>query len=201
MQDVVRQSLLLLCCCLHLQVVATLGPSAVALASHTQQLTQRLLVDEYSFSYSTGSYTLAAASVELATYLHSKGLNIALVPDVKAAAAAATAFWAAVASGKEDEEALECVALPNSVAVALGLRSAQSSSNVLMVAPTAFGFNEDAAQDNSFMHAAEKPRKGSQVTEEVSAPGCWCIKPAAVESRSRSASDIDNFKIWGWEAA
>jgi hypothetical protein len=153
------------------QVVATLGPAAVALASHTQHPSQRLLADEYSFNSSTSSYTLTTASVELATYLHSKGLKIALVPDVKAAAAAATAYWAAVASGKEDEDALACVKLPNSVAVALGLRSAQSSSSVLMVAPTAFGFNEEAAQDNSFMQAAQKPEKGSLLTEEVSMLG------------------------------
>jgi hypothetical protein len=140
----------------------------VALASHTQQPSQRLLVDEYSFNSSTSSYALTTASAELATYLHNKGLKIALVPDVKAAAVAAAAFWEAVASGKEDEEALACVRLPNSVAVALGLRSAQSSSSVLMVAPTAFGFNEEAAEDNSFMQAAQKPEKGSKLTEEVS---------------------------------
>ncbi|KAF6262116.1 Amidinotransferase [Scenedesmus sp. NREL 46B-D3] len=51
----------------------------------------------------------------------------------------------------------------------MGLRSAQSSNSVLMVAPTAFGFNEEAAQDNSFMHAAEKPQKDSFLTEEVCA--------------------------------
>lgn len=28
----------------------------------------------------------------------------------------------------------------------------QSTNEVLMVAPTAFGFNEEAAQDNTFMH-------------------------------------------------
>lgn len=151
----------------HVQVVATLGPAAVALASHTQQPAQRLLVDEYALDSSTSSYTLHSAAVELTTYLHNKGLRIALVPDVKSAATAATAFWAAVASGRQPDEALECVHLPNSVAVAMGLRSAQSSNSVLMVAPTAFGFNEEAAQDNSFMHAAEKPQKDSFLTEEV----------------------------------
>lgn len=43
----------------------------------------------------------------------------------------------------------------------------QSTNEVLMVAPTAFGFNEQAAQDNSFMHAAAKPGEGSGLTREV----------------------------------
>ena len=30
----------------------------------------------------------------------------------------------------------------------------QSTNEVLMVAPTAFGFNSEAAQDNSFMHSS-----------------------------------------------
>lgn len=36
-----------------------------------------------------------------------------------------------------------------------------------MVAPTAFGFNEQAAQDNSFMHAAAKPGEGTELTRAV----------------------------------
>ncbi len=36
-----------------------------------------------------------------------------------------------------------------------------------MVAPTAFGFNEQAAQDNSFMHAAAKPGEGNELTRQV----------------------------------
>lgn len=34
----------------------------------------------------------------------------------------------------------------------MGVR--QSTNHVLMVAPTAFGFNDQAAQDNHFMHAS-----------------------------------------------
>ncbi len=36
-----------------------------------------------------------------------------------------------------------------------------------MVAPTAFGFNEQAAQDNSFMHSAAKPGEGTELTRAV----------------------------------
>lgn len=57
--------------------------------------------------------------------------------------------------------------LPNSVAAAARLRSRQSTNHVLMVAPTAFGFNEQAAQDNSFMQADAKPQKGSDLTRRV----------------------------------
>uniref|UniRef100_A0A383VAN1 Amidinotransferase n=1 Tax=Tetradesmus obliquus TaxID=3088 RepID=A0A383VAN1_TETOB len=149
------------------EVVAVLGPGAVALASHTQRPAQRFVVDQYALNSSTGCWTLRSTSAELATYLHNKGLKIALVPDVKAAAAAATAFWTASASGQAAEEVLEAVKLPNSVAVAMGLRSAQSTNSVLMVPPTAFGFNEQAAQDNSFMTAAEQPQKDSSLTAEV----------------------------------
>lgn len=77
---------------------------------------------------------------------------MALVPDVSAAAAALTGG----APG-----------LPNSVASATQLRSMQSTNHVLMVAPTAFGFNEQAAQDNSFMQAAAKPEEGSDLTQKV----------------------------------
>lgn len=42
----------------------------------------------------------------------------------------------------------------NSAAAALAALGARQSSNeVLMVAPTAFQFNEEAAQDNYFMHS------------------------------------------------
>lgn len=36
-----------------------------------------------------------------------------------------------------------------------------------MVSPTAFGFNEQAAQDNSFMHVASAPGAGSELTRTV----------------------------------
>jgi hypothetical protein len=55
------------------------------------------------------------------------------------------------------------------VSSALSLRSMQSTNHVLMVAPTAFGFNEQAAQDNSFMSAAATPGAGSSLTARVCA--------------------------------
>jgi hypothetical protein len=139
-----------------MQVLAPLGTSAVALAAHTQQPAQRLLVDEYTRS-SGGSFSLQTPATELATYLNRRSMRVALVPDVP------QAFAAAATAGRPETG----TTLPNSIAGVTKLRSMQSTNNVLMVAPTAFGFNEQAAQDNSFMHAAEKPQESSNLTAKV----------------------------------
>lgn len=55
----------------------------------------------------------------------------------------------------------------NSARAAASRGPQQSTNEVLMVAPTAFGFNEEAAQDNSFMHSAASPEQGSDVTRTV----------------------------------
>lgn len=125
----------------------------MALAAQTQDTAQRMLVDEY-YRSGTNSYVLAQPATELAAYLHKRALRVALVPDVSAAAAAAAAK-----SGDG--------VTANSVAGATKLRSLQSTNHVLMVAPTAFGFNEQAALDNSFMHTAQKPGEGSNLTAQV----------------------------------
>lgn len=135
---------------MHHQVIAPLGPGAVALAASSQDPARRLLVDEYSQDGS-GGYILSRPATELTAYLAACLQHCALVPDVSAAAAAAAA------AGR----------VPNSVAAATGLRSMQSSNSVLMVAPTAFGFNEQAAADNSFMHVADAPQEGSGLTATV----------------------------------
>ena len=47
---------------------------------------------------------------------------------------------------------------------------AQSTNEVLMVAPTAFGFNAAAAEDNAFMHSdagGADARQGSTLTRQV----------------------------------
>jgi hypothetical protein len=46
----------------------------------------------------------------------------------------------------------------------------QCTNEVLMIAPTAFGFNDQTAQDNSFMHASREGGStdaGSDVTQHV----------------------------------
>jgi hypothetical protein len=115
-----------------------------------------VLVDEYARSKG-GSFTLQTPATELATYLNRRSMRVALVPDV------AEAFAAAATAGRPEMR----TTLPNSVAAATKYRSMQSTNNVLMVAPTAFGFNEQAAQDNSFMHAADKPQEHSSLTAKV----------------------------------
>lgn len=42
-----------------------------------------------------------------------------------------------------------------------------SCMQVLMVAPTAFGFNEQTAQDNHFMHAAGAAAEGDALVDTV----------------------------------
>ena len=81
--------------------------------------------------------------------LKREGLRVAHVPDVRAAQQAAYNSARSAASG--------------------GPR--QSTNEVLMVAPTAFGFNAQAAQDNSFMHSSVSSQQaanpGSSVTDAV----------------------------------
>ena len=75
-------------------------------------------------------------------------MHVRQVPDVRAAAAA-------LASA--DAEA----------AAAAGVPIKQSTNEVLMVAPTAFVFNQEAAQDNSFMNSATGQRMDEPVTRTV----------------------------------
>lgn len=114
-------------------LLAPLGGHSMALAAATQEPAGRVVVDEYERSSPSSPFSLRAVSTELAAYLKRAGVRTALVPDV-AAAAAAAAPSAAVAAAR-----------------AGGV--AQSTNRCLMVAPTAFVFNEQAAQDNSFMHS------------------------------------------------
>ncbi|KAK9797387.1 hypothetical protein WJX73_009806 [Symbiochloris irregularis] len=81
-----------------------------------------------------GSYALRQTATELFRLLKREGVRVAFVPDIVGA---------------------EAVGSYNSAhAAASGTGVRQSSNHVLMVAPTAFGFNDQAAQDNHFMHAS-----------------------------------------------
>ena len=101
-----------------------------------------------------GGWRLSRIATRAPEFLARQGLKVALVPDVPAAAKAAAAAAAAAA--------------PNAARVAAAGASPQSTNRVLMVAPTAFGFNEQAAQDNAFMHAAEAAAEGgSPLTRQV----------------------------------
>ncbi|KAK9815839.1 hypothetical protein WJX72_010576 [[Myrmecia] bisecta] len=111
--------------------VASLGDAGVAVASALSEPHNRLIVDEYELG-GDGQYELKDVGTDLFRLLHREGVHAAYVPDVAAA-------------GRDP--------LLNSIhGAARELR--QSTNEVLMVAPTAFGFNDQAAQDNRFMHSA-----------------------------------------------
>ncbi|GBF99812.1 hypothetical protein Rsub_12565 [Raphidocelis subcapitata] len=132
------------------QIVAPLGPRAVALSAASQEDAGAVVVDEYRRDPKTGRFALSRVAACVADFLAEQGVRAALVPDVRAAAAAAAA------------------SAPNAVREVAGGASPQSTNHVLMVAPTAFGFNEQAAQDNSFMHAGESAAEGgSALTRQV----------------------------------
>lgn len=109
-----------------------------------------------------GRWGLQRAAAGVADFLARQKLRVALVPDVAAAAAGSAPQG-------------------NAVKIAAGGASPQSTNHVLMVAPTAFGFNEQAAQDNSFMHVGDKAAEGgSPLTRQVrvslvAACRCRCV--------------------------
>ncbi|GAX75298.1 hypothetical protein CEUSTIGMA_g2743.t1 [Chlamydomonas eustigma] len=123
------------------KVLAPLRGGAVAVSTSVTRSASRVVVDEY-VQEAGGSYRLSAMATDLLTYLSRHHVRVALVPDVTKATSSTAAMGAE-----------------------LGI--SQSSNEVLMVSPTAFGFNEQAAQDNSFMHSAERPGEGSSLTRQV----------------------------------
>lgn len=126
------------------QIVAPLGPGAVALAARSQEDAGSLIVDEYEQAPGGGKWGLTRIAAGLSEFLAAQRLRVALVPDVSAAAGS------------------------NAAAIAARGASPQSTNHVLMVAPTAFGFNEQAAADNSFMHSGEAAAEGgSALTRQV----------------------------------
>mmetsp|Transcript_6 Transcript_6/g.8 ORF Transcript_6/g.8 Transcript_6/m.8 type:complete len:487 (-) Transcript_6:423-1883(-) len=123
------------------EVIKSLGFGHVAVASKITEHHARIVVDEYERN-PQGVYKLKSASADLLSFLHNKGSRVALMPNLSA------------------EHPITPL-----TAIRKGVK--QSSNEILMVAPTAFGFNEQAAQDNSFMHKASKPGEGSELTRQV----------------------------------
>jgi hypothetical protein len=160
------------------QLVSPLTRGAVALDSASLQPENALVVDEYTHDTASGRWGLRRAAVAAAEFLHAQGLRVSLVPDVAAAAAA---------GGSEG--------VGNAVhAVRSGL-SPQSTNHVLMVAPTAFGFNEQAAQDNAFMHASTKAQEGGNpLTNQVR----WGYEAARLRISCKFARQV--LIAWGWRA-
>jgi len=139
------------------QIVAPLSPGAAALSAGSQEDAGAVVVDEYARDAKTGAWRLDRVASCVADFLAEQGVRAALVPDVRAAAAAG----------------LDAAAASNAVRDAACGYSPQSTNHVLMVAPTAFGFNEQAAQDNSFMHQGERASEGgSSLTRQVGGAAC-----------------------------
>lgn len=123
--------------------VHSLGPHKVAVASELAEPHNRMVVDEYELS-PDGRYHLRSIGTDMHRFLRRHGMHVVHVPDVQAAVASA-------ARGL------------NSLRSHHTLK--QSTNEVLMVAPTAFVFNEQAAQDNTFMHG--QTGAGNSVTAAV----------------------------------
>jgi hypothetical protein len=121
--------------------VVPLGAGRAAVASAISAPAARLLVDEYERT-AGGDYRLSNGSTDLLRLLHREGVRVCHVPDV----------------------ALALNGSYNSTVGMLAAKAARQSTNeVLMVAPTAFGFNEQTAADNTFMHSSGKTGSKSNV--------------------------------------
>jgi hypothetical protein len=150
--------------------VARLADGAAAVASHGGDLSRRLVVDEYLLTRNPAGpppaaggpaaaaaaapgfhYALSRPGAPLTSALRDAGVRVSHAHDVALAAAAATNSARAAARG--------------------GAR--QSTNTVLMVSPTAFGFNAQAAEDNYFMHANPGPgvAEGGPAAGAAGSPG------------------------------
>ncbi|PRW20869.1 hypothetical protein C2E21_8675 [Chlorella sorokiniana] len=113
------------------QEVAALGPHKVAVTADLAHPHNRLIVDDYELSEDKQNYRLRTVGTDLLRFFRQHELHTILVPDVQAAAQGLST---------------------SAVGAQRGIK--QSTNEVLMVAPTAFVFNDQAAQDNTFMNSA-----------------------------------------------
>ncbi|KAK3237066.1 hypothetical protein CYMTET_52833, partial [Cymbomonas tetramitiformis] len=117
-----------------------LSDRSVAVHASLRDQHNRVVVDEYACG-PDGDYHLISNSTDLFRYLHGEDVRVSFVPHLDGP------FNSVRAGSNTATRTLK-----------------QSTNEVVMVAPTAFGFNPQAAQDNSFMNA-EAPSSG--VTETV----------------------------------
>lgn len=123
------------------KLLRPIGQAAAAVHSSVASPESRIVVDEYEKAVD-GSYKLKTIATDLLRYLSDAQVRVCLLPDVSSSRPYTSVTGAT-----------------------MGVR--QSTNEVLMVAPTAFGFNEQAATDNSFMHAADAASAGSPLTRQV----------------------------------
>ena len=120
-----------------MQIARLTEDGSVEVASSAAHARTRVVVDHYAPDGS-GSFTLGASSIDFCEYLAHSDVALHLVPSVAGDAR----------KGRPPPRTGE-----------------QSTNEVLMVAPTAFGFNEQTAQDNHFMHVA--PQAGATLDTKL----------------------------------
>lgn len=126
------------------QMLRKIGPSSVAVSTEVLKPDHQLLVDEYNTSGSTLSPI--SSSRTLLRFLSDKGINTVFSPP--------SSF--VTEGGLLDRNVIK-----------VNKQSPQQSTNsLLMVAPTAFQYNEEAAKDNKFMNTPDEEHIGSQVLRE-----------------------------------
>lgn len=123
------------------QFIRRLDPGTLAVSSELSDAENRIIVDEYHLGPG-GAYQLTSMASDLLQILRHHQEKVC---------------WLPLTEGPLKHNSVR--------AAARGV--SQSTNEVLMVAPTAFGFNEQAAQDNSFMHKDEQAHKGSHLTYQV----------------------------------
>ena len=131
-------------------LVRPITDAAVAVAADATDYATRVLVDVYARDEKTGAYRLERQADDLLRLLHGAGLRTLHVPRLDGSGASSLQKLNSVASASR------------------GVR--QSTNEVLMVAPTAFGFNAQAAQDNTFMQSTDASidsAAGHEVTHAV----------------------------------
>jgi hypothetical protein len=125
--------------------IQPLGAGRAAVAADLTEPHERLVVDQYELCAEDGHYHLLTIGTDFVRFLRGHGVSLRHVPDVRAAVEPS-----ATSQG--------------------GAEARQSTNEVLMVAPTAFVYNHEAAQDNTFMNAtntATGESLGASVTRRV----------------------------------
>ena len=115
-----------------------IGAHSIAVSSDLTKSHERLVVDLYDLLPGGHEYHLKTIGTDLLRYLKGNGLVVRQVPSF-------------LELKKELESSIH----------------KQSSNEVLMVAPTAFVFNDQAAQDNSFMNTNTGEKIQLSVTQQV----------------------------------
>lgn len=126
------------------QMLKKIGPSSVAVSTEVFKPDHQVLVDEYKASGS--EMCPISSSRTLLKFLSDKGINAVFSPPCNFG--------------------VEGGSLDKNTVITAETSHQQSTDSFLMVAPTAFQFNAEAAKDNKFMNAPDMEHIGTQVLRE-----------------------------------